>query len=618
MENVSKRELPENVRTAVLNQMLKDRVATKLLPRVQTPGRYLGGELNAVVKDHGRVRGKLCLAFPDTYSIGMSHHGLQVLYHLMNRREDWACERVFTPWTDMEHLLRAEHIPLYSLETYTPLGQFDVIGFSLQHDLCHTNVLTVLDLAGIPLVADERTLEHPLVIAGGPCAHNPELMARFVDLFVIGDGEESLPALCDEWLRLKSRGRNRTAALKELALRLPHVYVPRFYNAVLDDRGWMTAPRPVAPELPAAISPAVVSDLDAVPLPTAPVVPNVECVQDRISIEIMRGCPWRCRFCQSSPTKRPLRFRRVETILRAARESYQNTGYNEISLLSLSTSDYPHFDELMRRMQEEFQPLGVSIAVPSLRVNEQLTSVSELLNTDRRSGLTLAPEAARDDMRAQIGKRITNRDLFDGCRKAFERGFQRVKLYFMCGLPGEREDDLRGILEMAETISRLGKEVAGRSATVVANVSNFVPKPHTPFQWNAMQTREYFQDAHRYLKQRRRMRSVQVKCHDIEASLLEGVFARGDRRMGPVIERAWQYGARLDAWSEKFQPALWWQALEEEGIDAQAILHQRYPLEAQLPWDHIGIRQGRGYLEQEQNRSLAQLADMRCGVAAAP
>jgi radical SAM superfamily enzyme YgiQ (UPF0313 family) len=250
-------------------------------------------------------------------------------------------------------------------------------------------------------------------------------------------------------------------------------------------------------------------------------------------------------------------------------------------------------------------------------VNEQLGSVSQLLNTDRRSALTLAPEAARDDMRAQIGKRITSRDLFDGCRQAFQRGFQRVKLYFMCGLPGEREDDLRGIVEMAETISRLGKDVAGRSATVVANVSNFVPKPHTPYQWNAMQTREYFQDAHRYLKRRCRMRSVQVKCHDVEASLLEGVFARGDRRMGPVIERAWQGGARLDAWSEKFQADLWWQAFEDEGIDVRAILHQRYPVEGQLPWDHIGIRQGRAYLEREQNRSLAQLAEMGCREAAA-
>ncbi|OHB86519.1 MAG: B12-binding domain-containing radical SAM protein [Planctomycetes bacterium RBG_16_64_12] len=593
-------------------ESLKELVVHRLLPRVRTPGQYIGGELNAVVKDPRRVRGRLCLAFPDSYSIGMSHHGLQVLYAVMNRREDWACERVFAPWTDMEQLLRQNHLPLFSLETFTPLARFDILGFTLQYELCYSNVLTILDLAGIPLSAHERTLDHPLVIAGGPCAQNPEPMSRFVDLLVIGDGEETLPQVCDEWLRLKHSGGDRTSLLAEMAAGLPSVYVPQCYEPEHGHDGEVTSLRPTHENLPEVIQPAVVADLDAVPLPTAPVVPYVECVQDRIAIEIMRGCPWRCRFCQSSSIKRPVRFRRVETIVRAALESYRNTGYNEVSLLSLSTSDYPDFEELMLRLRETFAPLGVSLSVPSLRVGEQLLRVSELLETDRRSGLTLAPEAARDDMRRQIGKRITNADLIEGCRKAFQKGFRRVKLYFMCGLPGERPVDLDGIIDLAETISRLGREVAGRPATVIANVSNFVPKPHTPYQWNAMQTREYFRQAREHLFARRRLRSVELKCHDIEASLLEGVLCRGDRRTGAAIELAWRRGARFDGWSEHYRPELWWEALAESGIDVEATLHRRRPIDARLPWDHVGTRQGRSSLEREQGRSVEQLAAREC------
>ena len=588
----------------MINQPLKEKLIKLLLKDIQTPGQYIGGELNAVVKDSGDVRGRLCLAFPDTYALGMSHHGLHLLYGLMNRRADWACERVFCPWIDMEQALRSNRIPLCSLETCTPLGEFDVLGFTLQHDLTYSNVLTMLDLADIPILAGDRDTGHPLVIGGGPCAQNPEPMSRFIDLFVIGDGEESLPTVCDEWLKLKESGNDRAEMLAEMARRVANVYVPRCYREEHEEYGMAPAPVPVDSGLPHVIEPAVVADLDAVPLPTKPVVPNVECVQDRIAVEIMRGCPGRCRFCQSTTVKRPLRIRKVETIVAAALESYRNTGYNEISLLSLSTSDYPHFDELIGRLQEVFGPLGVSISVPSLRVNEQLRTVSRLLGTDRRSGLTLAPEAARDEMRKRIGKRVANHDLFEGCRCAFENGFQRVKLYFMCGLPGETREDLDGIIEMAEAISRLGKEVSGRLATVVANVSNFVPKPHTPLQFSAMQTGEYFRQAREYLYGRRRLRSVQLKCHDLEASLLEGVLCRGDRRVGEAIELAWRRGARFDAWSERFDAKLWWTALADAGVDVDALLHHPRSVETRLPWDHIGIRQGREYLEREYRCSL--------------
>jgi radical SAM family uncharacterized protein len=589
------------------NTSLKQFVVDRLLPCVQTPAQYIGGEWNAVRKDHRLMRGKLCLAFPDAYTIGMSHHGLQVLYDVMNRRDDWACERAFTPLADMEQLLREHRLPLWSLETFTPLGEFDVLGFTLQYDLCHSNVLTMLDLGGIPLAAEERTGEHPLVIAGGPGAVNPEPMARFIDLFVIGDGEEALPEVCGLWVELKKSRLDREAALAEMAGRLPYVYVPRFYRGEFDGDGRPAAVRPMRGGVPARIEPAVVADLEAFQPPRAPVVPYVECVQDRIAIEIMRGCPGKCRFCQSTTIKRPLRFRKVDSILRAAMEQYRSTGYNEISLLSLSTSDYPEFDELLRRLQETFRPLGVSIALPSLRINEQLRFVGALMNTDRHSSLTLAPETARDDMRRQIGKPITNEDLYAGCRKAFENGFSRVKLYFMCGLPGERETDLEGIIEMSETISRLGKEVGGQLATVVANVSNFVPKPQTPYQWNAMQRREYFRWAHEFLYRRKRLRSVQLKCHDIETSLLEGVMCRGGPRVGEAIELAWRRGARFDAWAEKLQPELWWQALADAGIDVETTLHVPCPAPSALPWDHINIRQGREYLQREEEQAMEQL-----------
>lgn len=607
----------------MLNTSLKQYVSSHVLPRVRTPAQYAGSELNSIVKDQGDVRGKLCLAFPDTYTIGMSHHGLQVLYSLMNARDDWACERAFTPWTDMEQELRGHGVPLYSLETFTPLGDFDVLGISLQYEICYTNVLTMLDLAGIALRAEERTLDDPLILAGGPCAQNPEPLAPFIDVFVTGDGEPSLPVICDLWLELReamstrcsqaslaAQREARTEALAELAARVPYAYVPRFYEPEYLASGRFATLNRTRPAVPETIEPCTITDLEGIPLPTSPVVPYVECVHDRIAIEIMRGCPWQCRFCQSTVIKRPLRFREVETIVNAALESYRNTGFNEISLLSLSTSDYPEFQTLMRRMREVFGPLGVSVSVPSLRVNEQLRTIAELLGTDRRSGLTLAPEVARDDMREQIRKKIKNDDLYEGCRKAFDNGFNRVKLYFMCGLPGERDVDLDGIVEMGETIAHIGKQQMGRFPKVTASVSNFVPKAHTPYQWNGMQSREYFHHAHRYLWAQRKIRSVGIKCHPVETSLLEGVFSRGDRRLADALELAWRRGARLDSWMECIQPDLWWKALADAGIDVAQTAHQEYALSDRLPWDHLNVKKGREYLEKEQNRAVVQLAAM--------
>ena len=448
---------------------LKAYLERHVFPDVQSPMQYFGGELHSICKEHKNTRGKLCFGFPDTYSIGMSHHGLQILYSLMNAREDWLCERVFAPQQDMEQALRRENLPLFSLESFTPLNEFDVFAVTLQYEVCYTNLLTMLDLGSIPMHATDRSLADPLVVAGGPCTQNPEPIAPFIDIAVTGDGEPSLPEICDRWLHLKEEvirtqgirtgdegHQQRAAILARLASELPYAYVPQFYAPEYYADGRYATLNRTSPDVPETIQPSVISDLDSIPLPVRPIVPFVECVHDRIAIEIMRGCPWQCRFCQSTVIKRPLRIRNVNTIVDAALESYRNTGFNEISLLSLSTSDYPHFEELVQRMQEVFRPLGVNVSVPSLRVNDQLKSVAALLPAGRRKSLTLAPEVARDDMREQIRKKIKNQDLYDGCRVAFQNGYTQVKLYFMCGLPGERAVDLDGIIDMAETIARIG------------------------------------------------------------------------------------------------------------------------------------------------------------------
>ncbi|QDV71520.1 Radical SAM superfamily protein [Rosistilla carotiformis] len=605
----------------MINSQRKQFVESRILHKVSMPSQYLGGERNAIVKDHRTVKGKICLAFPDAYTIGMSHHGLQVLYSLMNRRDDWVAERAFCPWQDMEAQLREHNVPLYSLETFTAVSDFDVFGISLQYEVSSPNVLTMLDLAGIPLHAADRTMADPLVLAGGPCCQNPEPMADFIDLFVTGDGEPALPLICDMWLELREQARaagfaegaagvqQRADALQKIAAELPFAYVPRFYEPEYQD-GRVVALNRTRNDVRETIEPSVIRDLEGIPLPTSPIVPYVECVHDRIAIEIMRGCPWQCRFCQSTVIKRPLRIRSVDTIINAAMESYRNTGFNEISILSLSSSDYPHFEELVKRLHEVFRPLGVNISVPSLRVNETLRTLPALIGSERRGSLTLAPEVARDDMREQIRKKIKNEDLFAGCRNAFENGFDSVKLYFMCGLPGERPVDLDGIVDMAEHIAGIGKEVKGRYVRVTASVSNFVPKSHTPYQWNGMQRREYFQWAHKYLWSRRKIRSINIKCHDIDTSLLEGVLSRGDRRTGKAIELAWQRGARMDGWTEHMDAQRWWDAIADAGIDIDQQVHTQYGLTDKLPWDHVNVKYGRTFLEKEQSRSLTQLEAM--------
>ena len=608
------------------NSALKTEVM-RLLPRVKTPAQYMGGELNSIIKDHSQVRGTLCICFPDAYTIGMSHHGLQVLYSIMNNDPQWACERAFAPWMDFETILRNRRLPLYSLETFTPLHEFDIVGFSLQYEVCYTNLLNMLDLGGIPHFSDERLVSDPLIIAGGPGAQNPELLAPFVDLFIIGDGEESLPWVMNRWVELKEKAirdgdntyRRRLEMLAEVVGRTVWAYAPVFYQHEYHADGTIATVNRTRNDVPLEIQSCTISqDFDAIPLPTKPVVPFVQTPHDRIAIEIMRGCPHQCRFCQSTTIKRPLRFRSVETIVQAALDSYRNTGTNEISLLSLSTSDYPHFEELVKRMHQVFRPLGVNVSLPSLRINHQLRTLPSLFEGVRKAGLTLAPEVARDDMREQIRKKIKNDDLYVGCREAFKNGWQKVKLYFLCGLPGERPTDLDGIIEMAETISRIGKEVTGSYKDVTASVSNFVPKPHTPYQWNGMQDREYFRWVGQYLHGQSRMKSVKVKQHDIETSLLEGILTRGDRRVSPALYEAWKRGARMDGWKECFKAKLWWDTFRDLNIDVGFYSQRTRPISERLPWDHVNVKKGRAYLEKEQDRSMIQLKVMAEAVNEGP
>jgi radical SAM family uncharacterized protein len=602
----------------MLNTALKNEVLRRL-PKVTTPAQYMGGEVNSTPKDHAGVRGKLCLCFPDAYTLGMSHHGFQVLYSIMNRDPQWACERAFCPWLDWEAVLRRDKLPLYGLETFTPLSAFDIVGFSLQYEVSYTNVLTMLDLGGIPHFGDERLVSDPLVIAGGPGAQNPELLAPFVDLFIIGDGEESLPHVMQKWVELKEQAlrdgdnthKRRMNMLAEVVGGVPWAYAPAFYVFDYFPDGTIASVNRTRSDVPSEINPCTIScDFDAIPLPVKPVVPFIQTPHDRIAIEIMRGCPHQCRFCQSTTIKRPLRMRSVETIVQAALESYRNTGTNEISLLSLSSSDYPHFEELVKRMHEVFHPLGVNVSLPSLRINHQLRTLPGLVKGVRKQGLTLAPEVARDDMREQIRKKIKNEDLYEGCREAFKHGWSKVKLYFLCGLPGERAADLDGIVEMAETICRIGKEVTGRYKEVTASVSNFVPKPHTPYQWNGMQTREYFAWAGDYLHRRKNERSVKIKQHDIETSLLEGILTRGDRRVSPVLYEAWKRGARMDGWKECFNAQLWWKTFADMGVDPAFYSQRQRPMTERLPWDHVNVKKGRAYMEKEQERSVLQLRVM--------
>jgi radical SAM family uncharacterized protein len=619
---------------------LRERVSEELLPRVQQPGQYIGGEWNQLAQpgDWERAEVRVAVGFPDAYSIGMSHLGCQIIYWLCNHTPGVCAERVYTPWIDAERVMRERSIPLFTWDTRQPVSSANIFAISLQYEMGFTNLLTMLDLAGIPLYAAERNDSHPLVIVGGPQADNPEPVADFVDLVVIGDGEHSMAAIIECYREMNRQGASHRDMIVEMARRFEWIYAPSLYEFDYNTDGTIARLRASTSCSPAAtgggrythhsslmthdfprerIVRCQTPDFETVPFPTRPLLPYTEVVHDRISIEIMRGCPQRCRFCHAGYTKRPLGLRSVERILEIAEEAWRSTGHDEIGLLSLSTADYPYLRELSERVHERFRDRHVGLSLPSLRVDKMLANIPWMVNTVRKSGLTIAAEAARDDMRAAIRKKVTDGNLIDGVRQAYAAGWNAVKLYFMCGFPGEREEDITGIFHLAREVSEAKRGVRGGPASVNASVSFLVPKPHTPFQWASQATLAYFQESRRLLaRTASQYRSaVKVKTHSPERSILEGVFARGDRRLAPAIVAAWRLGARMDGWDEVFDYTIWLRAFEQTGIDPAFYAHRERSYGEVLPWDHIGSGPSRTYLEHQYDDVFTKINVPRTPVA---
>ncbi|MBI5864364.1 MAG: TIGR03960 family B12-binding radical SAM protein [Planctomycetes bacterium] len=653
------------------------RVSRELLPRVEQPAQYIGGELNqlAMPGDWQRAEIRVAVCFPDTYAIGMSHLGCQILYWLCNHTPGVCAERVFAPWIDAEEVMRERAIGLFTWDTRQPVASADILGISLQYELCFTTVLNLLNLAGIPLRSEDRWRgpasagefgEWPLVIVGGPQADNPEPMADFVDLVVIGDGEHSMAAIVDAVREYKRAGVPRRDMILELARRFPWIYAPNLYDIAYNSDGTIAGMTPRHEGLPTRIQRCQTPDFDAAPFPTRPLVPWIPAIHDRVGIEVMRGCPQVCRFCHAGYTKRPLHLRSVDRILEIAEEGWAATGHHEIGLLSLSTADYPYLKDLAERFNERFTPRHVNLSFPSLRIDKMLQNIPWMGNSVRKGSITMAVEAARDDMRAAIRKKVTDGNLLAAVREVYKAGWNRLKLYFMCGFPGERDEDIFGIWEIANAVSRQRQALGKPPAEVNASIGWLVPKPFTPLQWMAQPRLEYFRSVREKLwslgrpgKSRgargtggtgvspvnhaadsadapliidggmggygsaagmaaendefaARMRdprnaggrwagrksAVRISTPDPRRSILEGVMARGDRRLGRAILEAWKRGARLDGWDECYRDDAWQAAFAAADIDPAWYAHRERSFDEILPWDHIGLHMRRGYLEE--------------------
>jgi len=570
---------------------LRDRVSAELLPYLRQPGQYIGGEVNQLVRegDWERAAVRVALAFPDAYAVGMSHLGLHILYWLINHIPGCCAERVFCPWLDAEAQMRKRRLELFTWDTRQPVSSADIFAVSLQYELSFTNVLQLLDLAGIPWRAAERDDRHPLVLAGGPQADNPEPVAPFLDLVVLGDGEPALPALLDAYRQLRADGVRRRDMIPLLVRRFSWLYAPSLYDVRYHADGTIAAVEPKEATVPAQMTRCQATDFENAPVPVRPLVPYTEVVHDRIAIEIMRGCPQRCRFCHAGWTKRPVRWRSVERIVDLAEQMYAATGISELGLLSLSTSDYPRLRELTEQLNERFTPRRVSISVPSLRVDRMLQDVPAMVSAVRKSGLTLAVEAASPRLRQAIHKKVTDGDLLDGVRQAFAAGWRSVKLYFMAGFPGETEEDIDAIVDLSRQVSGVRRQLGKAPAAVTASVGWLVPKPFTPLQWAAQPRAEYFREVRHRLRDRVRQQrcAVHVKTHHVERSVLEAVFARGDRRLAAVIEHAYRAGARFDGWDECFDASRWDAAFGAAGIDPAWYAHRERAPDEVLPWFHL-------------------------------
>ena len=591
----------------------------EILLKIEKPARYIGNEVNSVMKDPEKVSIRFAMCFPDVYEIGMSHLGIQILYDMFNKREDVWCERVYSPWTDLDQIMREQKIPLFALESQDPIKDFDFLGITIQYEMCYTNILQVLDLSGIPMQAADRTWDDPIVIGGGPCTYNPEPLAEFFDLFYMGEGETVYDELLNVYKENKKRGGTRKEFL-EMAAEIEGIYVPAFYDVTYKEDGTIESFRPNNPHAKEKIKKQVVMDMTSATYPEKPVVPFIKATQDRVVLEIQRGCIRGCRFCQAGMVYRPTRERDVEKLKELATHMLRNTGHDEISLSSLSSSDYSHLPELVNYLIDSCPEKGVNISLPSLRIDAFSLDVMSKVQDIKKSSLTFAPEAGSQRMRNVINKGLTEEVILDGAGKAFEGGWNKVKLYFMLGLPTETEDDIKGIAHLAEKIAEryyeIPKDQRNGKCQITASSSFFIPKPFTPFQWAPMNTEREFLDKAAIVKAEVRaqlnQKSIRYIYHEADISLLEGFLARGDRKCAEVIEKAYRKGAIFDAWSEYFRKDAWEEAFAETGIDVSFYACRKRSTDEILPWDFLDIGVTKKFLIREWERAQKETVTPNC------